>query len=152
MTDAEAIRAFWYAEGRDTYRPTWFQKNDQFDAEIRVRFGALIRPAREGVFDSWADSPEGALSLLILLDQFPRNIFRGSADAFTSDTHARPNARAVVLEKRFDFQLGPYEKPLLYLTFEHSEAKADQDVSVALFEGLRDIPDHVLGKGAIDYA
>ncbi|MFM7607527.1 MAG: DUF924 family protein, partial [Alphaproteobacteria bacterium] len=142
MTDAEAILAFWYAEGRDTYRPIWFQKNDEFDAEIRARFGALIRPAREGAFDSWARTPTGALALLILLDQFPRNLFRGSAEAFASDAHARAIARAVVLEQRFDLRLGPYEKPFLYLPFEHSEAMADQDVSVALFEGLRDIPHH----------
>ncbi|MFM7690885.1 MAG: DUF924 family protein, partial [Alphaproteobacteria bacterium] len=96
MTDAEAILAFWYAEGRDTYRPIWFQKNDEFDAEIRARFGALIRPAREGAFDSWARTPTGALALLILLDQFPRNLFRGSAEAFASDAHARAIARAVV--------------------------------------------------------
>mgnify|MGYP003853480711 CR=1 FL=1 len=67
MNDAEAIRAFWYAEGRDTYRPIWFQKNDAFDGEIRDRFGALIRPAREGTFDNWAETPEGTLALLILL-------------------------------------------------------------------------------------
>jgi uncharacterized protein (DUF924 family) len=152
MSDAEAILAFWYAEGRDTYRPIWFQKNDEFDAEIRERFGALIRPAREGAFDSWAASPEGALSLLILLDQCPRNLFRGSAEAFASDAHARAIARTVVLEKRFDLQLGAYEKPFVYLPFEHSESLADQDLSVALFEGLRDIPHHARKNGAIDYA
>ena len=64
MNDAEAILAFWYAEGRDTYRPIWFQKNDAFDAEIRDRFGALIRPAREGTFDSWAETPTGVLASL----------------------------------------------------------------------------------------
>ena len=114
MNDAEAILAFWYAEGRDTYRPIWFQKNDAFDAEIRERFGALIRPAREGAFDSWAETPEGALALLILLDQFPRNVLRGSAEAFASDAHARAIARKVVLEKSFDLKLGPYEKPFVY--------------------------------------
>jgi uncharacterized protein (DUF924 family) len=152
MNDAEAILAFWYAEGRDTYRPIWFQKNDAFDAEIRDRFGALIRPAREGTFDSWAETPTGALALLILLDQFPRNVFRGNAEAFASDAHARAIARAVVLEKCFDLKLGAYEKPFVYLPFEHSEAMADQDLSVALFEGLRDIPHHAREKGAIDYA
>jgi uncharacterized protein (DUF924 family) len=152
MTDAEAILAFWFAEGRDTYRPIWFQKNDAFDAEIRERFGALIRPAREGAFDSWAASPESALALLILLDQFPRNVLRGSAEAFASDAHARAIARAVVLEKRFDLTLGAYQKPFVYLPFEHSESLADQDLSVTLFEGLRDIPHHARENGAIDYA
>ncbi len=152
MNDAEAIRAFWYAEGRDTYRPIWFQKIDAFDAEIRTRFGALIRPAREGAFDDWAASPEGALSLMILLDQFPRNVFRGNAEAFASDAHARALARRLVLEQRFDLRLGAYERPFLYLPFEHSEAMADQDLSVALFEGLRDIAHHARPNGAIDYA
>ena len=152
MNDAEAILAFWYAEGRDTYRPIWFQKNDSFDAEIRERFGALIRPAREGAFDAWAETPEGALALLILLDQFPRNVLRGSAEAFASDANARAIARVAVLEKRFDLKLGPYEKPFVYLPFEHSESLADQDLSVALFEGLRDIPHHARENGAIDYA
>jgi len=152
MSDAEAILAFWYAEGRDTYRAIWFQKNDAFDAEIRERFGALIRPAREGAFDAWAAKPEGALALLILLDQFPRNLFRGNAEAFASDAHARAIARRIVLEQGFDVQLGPYEKPFVYLPFEHSEAMADQDLSVALFEGLRDIPHHAHPNEAIDYA
>jgi len=152
MSDAEAIRAFWYAEGRDTYRPIWFQKNDAFDGEIRDRFGALIRPAREGTFDNWAETPEGTLALLILLDQFPRNVFRGSGEAFASDAHARAIARVAVLEKRFDLKLGAFEKPFLYLPFEHSEAPADQDLSVALFEGLRDVAYHARANGAIDYA
>jgi uncharacterized protein (DUF924 family) len=152
MNDAEAILAFWYAEGRDTYRPIWFQKNDAFDAEIRDRFGALIRPAREGALDSWAETPTGALALLILLDQFPRNVLRGSAEAFASDAHARAIARVAVLEERFDLKLGSYEKPFVYLPFEHSESLADQDLSVALFEGLRDIPHHARENGAIDYA
>ncbi|MCA3301278.1 MAG: DUF924 domain-containing protein [Roseomonas sp.] len=152
MNDAEAILAFWFAEGRDASRPIWFQKNDSFDAEIRERFGALIRPAREGAFDSWAETPEGALALLILLDQFPRNVLRGSAEAFASDAHARAIARAAVLEKRFDLKLGSFEKPFVYLPFEHSESLADQDLSVALFEGLRDIPHHAQENGAIDYA
>jgi uncharacterized protein (DUF924 family) len=92
------------------------------------------------------------LALLILLDQFPRNVFRGSGEAFASDAHARAIARVAVLEKRFDLKLGAYEKPFLYLPFEHSEAPADQDLSVALFEGLRDVAHHARANGAIDYA
>jgi uncharacterized protein (DUF924 family) len=92
------------------------------------------------------------LALLILLDQFPRNVLRGSAEAFASDAHSRAIARAAVLKKRFDLKLGPYEKPFVYLPFEHSESLADQDLSVALFEGLRDIQHHARENGAIDYA
>ena len=130
MSDAEAIRAFWYAEGRDTYRPIWFQKNDAFDGEIRDRFGALIRPAREGTFDGWAETPEGTLALLILLDQFPRNVFRGSGEAFASDAHARAIARVAVLEKRFDLHLRASEKPLPYLPFSHTPSPSAQALSI----------------------
>ena len=79
-------------------------------------------------------------------------MFRGSGEAFASDAHARAIARVAVLEKHFDLKLGAFEKPFLYLPFEHSEAPADQDLSVALFEGLRDIPHHARANGAIDYA
>ena len=113
MSDAEAILAFWYAEGRDTYRPIWFQKNDAFDAEIRERFGALIRPAREGAFDSWAETPTGALALLILLDQFPRNVLRGSAEAFASDAHARAIARVVVEANALLYIMDPPDRAAL---------------------------------------
>jgi uncharacterized protein (DUF924 family) len=152
MTDAERLLAFWFADGPDTWRDAWFQRDDAFDAGIRDGFGALVVPAREGVMDGWADTPEGALALLILLDQFPRNLFRGDAEAFASDPHAQQVARRAVLRDRFDLALPPSGRIFLYLPFEHAETMADQDLSVALFEGLRDIPLHARPGGTIDYA
>ena len=148
---ADAILEFWFADGPDTFRPCWFQKNEDFDNAIRERFGALVAPARDGALDDWAATPQGALALLILLDQFPRNLFRGSPDAFASDPHARHIARGA-LARGFDLALTPIQRPFIYLPFEHSEDMADQDRSCALFEGLRDTPKHASPHGAIDYA
>jgi uncharacterized protein (DUF924 family) len=150
--DAERLLAFWFADGPDTFRQAWFQRDDAFDAACRDGFGALVVPARDGALDGWAATPKGALALLLLLDQFPRNLFRGSAEAFASDPHARAIAGNTVLRDRFDLALTPVERIFLYLPFEHGEAMQDQDLSVALFEGLRDIPTMRAPGGTIDYA
>jgi uncharacterized protein (DUF924 family) len=150
--DAERVLGFWFAEGLETFRKAWFEKDADFDATCRAGFGALVVPAREGALDGWAETPRGALALLLLLDQFPRNLFRGTAEAFASDTHARAVARRAVLERRFDLALPEVARIFLYLPFEHGEAMAEQDLSVALFEGLRDNPAMAAPDGAIDYA
>jgi uncharacterized protein (DUF924 family) len=152
MTDADRLLAFWFTEGPDAFRKAWFVKDEAFDASCRDGFGVLVVPAREGALDAWAATPKGALALLLLLDQFPRNLFRGGAEAFASDPHARAIARETVLSQSFDRKLTATERMFLYLPFEHSEAMADQDVSVALFEGLRDAPAHNKPDGTIDYA
>ncbi|WP_419900445.1 DUF924 family protein [Roseomonas sp. USHLN139] len=152
MSSAQAILDFWFQGDVTTPRPAWFQRDAAFDAAIQEKFGALVGPARDGALDGWAATPEGALALLILLDQFPRNLFRGSAEAFASDPAARRLARQAVLRDRHDLALHPNQRPFLYLPFEHSEAMADQDLAVALFEGLRDFPPQRAPGGGIDYA
>lgn len=146
------VLGFWFADGPDAFRMAWFRRDDAFDAEIRDRFGALLEETRRGARDDWAATPEGALALAILLDQFPRNLFRGSAEAFACDEQARRLARQAVLRDRHDLALTPTQRVFLYLPFEHSEAIADQDLSVALFEGLRDHPAQAKPAGVIDYA
>jgi uncharacterized protein (DUF924 family) len=150
--DAARLLDFWFADGPDAFRAAWFAKDDAFDAACRDGFGQLIGPAREGALDGWAATPQGALALVLLLDQLPRNIFRGRAEAFASDAHGRAIARRVVLEHRFDCALPPTQRAFLYLPFEHGEAMADQGLAVALFEGLRDHPAHAKPGGTIDYA
>jgi uncharacterized protein (DUF924 family) len=150
--DIVRLLGFWFADGPDSFRQAWFTKDDAFDAACREGFGALVAPAREGALDDWAETPQGALALLLLLDQFPRNLFRGSAEAFASDAHGRAVARRAVLARGFDRALAPTQRIFLYLPFEHGEAMADQDLSVALFEGLRDHPVHARPNGTIDYA
>lgn len=151
MTPA-AILDFWFAGDRETTQERWFKRDEAFDAAIRVQFGASLEPARDGAFDAWMADARGALALAILLDQFPRNLHRGSPLAFASDAKARAVARQAVLERRLDLALTPTERSFLYLPFEHSEAMADQDIAVALFEGLRDDPAHRAPGGTIDYA
>ncbi len=112
-----------------------------------------MRPAAAaGGLDGWAATPEGALALCLVLDQFPRNLRRGSPGAFALDLRAQAVARQAVLRDGFDWALTPTERCFLYLPFEHSERMADQDLSVALFEGLRDDPVHRAPGGSIDYA
>lgn len=146
------LLSFWFADGPDSFRAAWFMKDDVFDAACRDGFGALVVPARDGALDGWAKTPDGALALLLLLDQFPRNLFRGSPEAFASDARARTIARRTVLRHGFDHALAPAQRIFLYLPFEHGEALGDQDLSVALFEGLRDHPGHARPQGTIDYA
>lgn len=145
------VLEFWFRDGRDGDREIWFKRDDGFDAEIRARFGDLVVPARDGQLDSWADSPEGALALTLLLDQFPRNLFRGSPEAFASDPHALALARRVMRE-RLDLGMTPTERGFLYLPLEHAESREAQDQSVAAFEGLRDFPPCAKPGGTIDYA
>jgi uncharacterized protein (DUF924 family) len=152
MNTAREILTFWFAGDLGTARPVWFQRDDAFDAAIAQRFGDLVEPARQGRLDAWAADAEGALALLLLLDQFPRNLFRGRPDAFASDSHARAVARRAVLEQRQDLAFAPAARGFFYLPFEHGESMADQDLSVALFEGLRDHPPARAPGGVIDYA
>jgi uncharacterized protein (DUF924 family) len=152
MTTPADVLGFWFADGPDTFREAWFKRDDAFDAAIRDRFAVAAIAAREGALDDWATQPDSALALLVLLDQFPRNLHRGSAEAFASDAHARAIARDVVLTHRFDLGLSHTERVFCYLPFEHSEAMADQDLSVALFEGLRDDARMAKPDGTIDYA
>lgn len=149
----QAILDLWFERDRETFRDKWFRRDDAFDAAIRDRFGAWLAPAMAGELDGWAAAPSGALALCILLDQVPRNLHRGTARAFEADPRAREIARAAVLRGRHDLAgLTPAERCFLYLPFEHSEAMADQDLSVALFEGLRDDPVMRAPGGGIDYA
>ncbi|MGZ3275959.1 MAG: DUF924 family protein [Caulobacteraceae bacterium] len=121
------VVTFWTQAGPKA----WFKKNKAFDAEIRDRFEALHHKAARGELKAWAETPQGALALLLLLDQFPRNLFRGSAHAFATDPLARQVARAAV-DRDFDTEVEPELRQFFYLPFEHSENLADQDLSVAL--------------------
>ena len=152
MTTPAEILAFWFEDDRTVTRMKWFKRDDAFDEEIRARFGALTEQARDGALDHWTETPDGALALLIVLDQFPRNLYRGDPRAFASDARARRIAREVVLRRQWDWRFGNPEKTFLYLPFEHSEDLAEQGLSVALFEGMRDDPARRAPGSNIDYA
>jgi uncharacterized protein (DUF924 family) len=140
------ILAFWFEGDPTERRKQWFEKEPAFDAEC-ARFTACIRDARAGRYDEWAATPNGALALIVLLDQLSRNVFRGSAEAFAADPHARDIARRAIADG-FDTMLMPLERMFVYLPFEHAEIIEYQDLSVRLFESLAD----ALGADTVDYA
>lgn len=147
----QPVLDFWFGTENPArpYREAWFKRDDAFDAEIRRLFLPALEAAAAGQLDAWAEMPQGALALLILLDQFPRNLFRNDGRAYATDAKALGIARMAVIERGWDRAMLLTERMFLYLPFEHSEALADQHLCCALFEGLRDEPGAAL---AIDYA
>jgi len=125
ISPAEIV-AFW----RDAGPKKWFKKDAAFDAEIARRFMPAYEAAAAGALSEWEATAEGALALLLLLDQFSRNMFRGSPRAFAADPLARAIADRAIA-RGFDLEL-PAERGFFYLPFEHSELLADQDRCVAL--------------------
>jgi uncharacterized protein (DUF924 family) len=121
---------------RDTFREIWFQAaTPEFDTEIRNRFLSLHERAAAGDFAHVVDSADGCFALLILFDQFPRNMFRGTARAFATDAKAREVA-AHAIAKGFDKDVASVYRAFFYLPFEHSENLADQERSVELLRTL----------------
>jgi uncharacterized protein (DUF924 family) len=126
------ILSFWFSE---QVRAKWFVRDDGFDAELLGRFGALLPKAKRGELAHWAENPDGALALVILLDQLSRNVHRGTPEAFAADPLALSTAKHAIAQG-YDLRLTPEERGFLYMPFEHSEVLADQDSGVALFEAL----------------
>lgn len=147
------ILDFWFGAATDPHygqpRKAWFIKNPDFDQQIRDRFLQIYRCAANGELQSWQDQPLPCLALVILLDQFPRNLFRGQPQAFATDPLALATARQGV-ERGFDHQLLPVQRWFLYLPFEHSEDLADQQRSVDLFQQLD--PSDPENANCLDYA
>jgi uncharacterized protein (DUF924 family) len=132
---APEVLRFWFGEGAEYGKAhkRWFVKNAAFDAEIRGRFAQLHeRLARN---HEWLDDPRGCLARIIVLDQFPRNMYRGSVRAFSSDALALEAAKHMVA-KGWDRSLLPVEKQFVYLPFEHSESLADQQRACDLMRPL----------------
>jgi uncharacterized protein (DUF924 family) len=125
---AEVLR-FWFEE----HPKDWFAKNPSFDAAIRARFLALHEAAAAGQLAHWADAPTSCLALVLVLDQFPRNLFRGEARAFGTDAMARAAAR-VILERGWNRAMSQEEQLFAYLPFEHSESLEDQQLSCELMK------------------
>jgi len=140
---AAQVLAFWFGEpasaayGRE--RPEWFRKDPAFDEAIRTRFGDLVQQARAQGLQEWARQPASALALLLVCDQFPRNLFRGQADAFALDARALALARDVVAHG-WDVTLPPVQRWFVYLPFEHAESIEDQREALRLFGMLRNDP------------
>lgn len=123
---ARAILDFWLDE---VGPPGWYKVEDALDAEIRGRFEAEWRAARDGERDAWTCAADPCLALLILLDQFPRNMFRGSAQAFATDKKALGVAKTAIL-RGHDVRIALPARQFFYLPLMHSEVLADQEKSV----------------------
>ena len=128
-----SVLAFWRAAGPEK----WFKKDTAFDEDIRVRFLETYEAAAAGQLFGWEQTAEGALALTIVLDQFPRNMFRDDARTYAADPQARAVAERA-LERGFDQQVSPSDRQFFYLPFEHSEAMADQERCCALFAATGD--------------
>lgn len=130
-----AVLDFWFGE---LTPKDWFEKNDTVDRRIREQFGGTYENvARDAAPGQALTSPQHALATLIVLDQFPRNLFRGTARTFESDAGALALAHAAV-DRSLDARVAATQRLFFYLPFEHSEALSDQNHSVALFERLGD--------------
>jgi len=129
---AQDVLDFWFAEANAAH---WFAADDAFDARIRERFGSAVQAAADGRLDDWARTPSGWLALLILLDQFPRNLYRDDPRAWAADAGAQRVALSG-LARDDDRQLPAVQRVFAYLPLEHAEDPALQRRSVALFEAL----------------
>jgi uncharacterized protein (DUF924 family) len=130
----EPILDFWFGERA---RPLWFATDPAFDAEIRSRFATTLLEAASHNLDHWSATADGALALIIVLDQFPRNLHRGSARAFAHDAKARALAERAIAAG-FDRAVPLDRRRFIYLPFQHSEDLADQERSVELFSQWAD--------------
>ncbi|MBA3585874.1 MAG: DUF924 domain-containing protein [Gemmatimonadetes bacterium] len=133
------VLAFWFGgEGEPGYgefRSQWFQKDEAFDREVTDRFAGLYDEAAAGELDGWREEAESCLALVIVLDQFPRNMFRGDARTHATDGKALDAAKYAI-EQALDRDLPPFQRMFLYMPFMHAEDARDQRISVGLFEGL----------------
>ena len=148
----QAILDFWFgpvgSPEHGQLQSRWFKASLDFDAEIRHRFAAYHERAVYGSLASWEDAPHSALALLILLDQFSRNLYRGTPAAFAADPQALRLAQRMVTLS-WDSELLPVQRHFVYLPFEHAEDLAMQNTSVRLFEQLKGDSQSEI---AIDYA
>lgn len=135
----EDVLGFWFGRqgesGYGKFRQEWFRKDAAFDEEVRDRFLGLYEEAAAGGHDDWREDARGAVALVIVLDQFSRNMFRDNPRIFDADGKAREAARYAV-ERALDRELRPLERWFLYMPFMHSENVEDQRLALDLFRSL----------------
>lgn len=156
MERVEEILRFWFGDPEDAggeygqQRQVWFKKDPAFDDAIRRRFLEDVKRALAGELDAWRQQPRSCLALVLLLDQLPRNLFRGNARCFEGDRAALDIAYYAI-DRGYDQQVLPVERMFFYLPLEHSENLVDQERSVELVRSLyAAAPD--MFKSTLDYA
>ena len=139
LSSTYEVLDFWFgAPGSVVHgkpRAEWFRKPDAFDAQIREWFLPLYEQAQGGALDEWRESPLTLLALIIVLDQFPRNMFRDTPRAFATDAKALDAARQMT-DRGWDLRLNAVERQFVYLPFEHAEDLEAQRTCMRLFEAL----------------
>jgi uncharacterized protein (DUF924 family) len=140
---AGEVLDFWFGRegepGYGEFREAWFRKDPAFDADVTERFADLYEEAVAGGLDGWRDDARSCLALVIVLDQFPRNMFRGDGRTHAADGVALESSK-YALEHALDRELPAFQKMFLYMPFMHSENREDQRRSVELFQLLADEP------------
>jgi uncharacterized protein (DUF924 family) len=138
---SDEILDFWFGrEGEPGYggfRKEWFRKDPEFDREIRVRFEDLYEEAAADALDGWRESARGCLALVILLDQFPRNMYRGDPRSYATDRKAQEVSEYAV-DHALDRELPDFQRAFLYMPFMHSEDLEHQQRAVELFGTLQE--------------
>jgi len=147
---AQEVLDFWFGTGdaRGKARIEWYRKNPAFDEEIRRRFGALLDAAARRELEAWRAEPASMVALVVVLDQFSRNLFRDDPRAFAQDAHARECA-GEALARGDEGVLLPVERQFLYMPFEHSESLADQALCL---ERMASLDGFAETKGLLEYA
>jgi uncharacterized protein (DUF924 family) len=140
---AEGVLEFWFGRegepGYGEFREEWFRKDPEFDAEVTKRFADLYEEAAEGDLAGWREDARSCLALVIVLDQFPRNMFRGDGRTHAADGAALESSRYAV-EHALDRELPAFQRMFVYMPFMHSEDPVDQRRSVELFGRLAEEP------------
>jgi uncharacterized protein (DUF924 family) len=135
----EVVLEFWFGRedepGYGEFREAWFKKDPEFDQRVRDRFEDLYETAAAGGLDHWLEEARSSLALVILLDQLPRNMFRGDPKSYATDRKAQEAAEHAV-DRALDRELPPFQRMFLYMPFMHSENLEHQRRSVELFRGL----------------
>lgn len=135
--DETKVLHFWFGRGKTPrFKRFWFEKSFTTDRKIKERFGRAVEAAKAGKLNFWTRTPRGRLALIILLDQFSRNIYRGTQQSFAADAKALRLTQEA-LRKHEDRKLHPLERIFLYMPLMHSEKKSHQKLSVALFAKLK---------------
>lgn len=159
METIDSLHDYWFGGAADDeagkrQSKLWWGKDPDVDAQLEMRFGNLVAVARAGKLEHWSETARGCLGLILLTDQLPRNIFRGTPQAFGSDPQALAMCRAG-LERGYDRLLRPMERVFFYLPLEHAESMAEQDRAVALYTALfQQVPQAVMEqyRGFLTYA
>jgi len=139
--DIQRILDFWFCDSEldspqlDSRMDRWFSASDELDTQIQTEFGTLVEQATAGQLDEWTETPQGRLALILLLDQFCRNVYRGTADAYAQDKKALKIAIEGTMAGDHK-QLNSFERMFFFMPLQHSESLKIQEKSVGIFNAL----------------